>query len=131
MRQNRVSSGMTLAELLVAMFVIVLGMLSALLFFTNSIKAGEYARDITLATTHAEYILEEMRTTSYSDLVNGDYWSGWVQSEGLNTLPSESVVILVNAEDDPLAIETTVSWTRDGRTGNVGLTTQIANSTLP
>ena len=118
--------GVTLAELLIAIFVLSVGVLSALLFFTNAMIATELARDITVATSDAEGILEEMQTRSSLANVTSTDWTTWAQGQGLNTLPSETYnVYFVNAASDPLDITTTVGWTKKGRSNTVVLKTML------
>ncbi len=113
-------------EVLVATFVLTVGVLSAFLFFTNAMNAAKYARDITTATSQAEYILEEMETRNSLVNITATDWTAWAQAESLNGLPSEVIsVVYANAVSDPLEINAVVSWVRDERTNNITLTTQM------
>ena len=125
-KRLRSRNGFSLAELLVAVFVLTVGISSALLFFTNTIAALQYARDSTIATSHAEYIFEEMQTRSSLSNITTTNWGTWFGNQSLGTLPSESVsVTFVNAAAKPLDTTATVSWTRNTRNNNVALTTRI------
>lgn len=121
------TKGLTLVEVLVAAFILVVGILSVFLFFTNAMKATQYAQDLTLATSHAENVLEEMKIKSTLAEITGENWTTWAQSQGFNTLPSESTSVSYPAGDsaDPLDIQVTVSWTRDGRSNNIVLRTHM------
>ncbi len=122
----RGSSGFTLAELLVATFVLVVGVLSALLFFSNAMNATQYAGDVTEATSHGEYVLEEMKTRTTLANIAGTNWSAWVTGESIYSLPGESITVAItNAQANPLDIDLDVSWTRKSRTNNVSLRTRI------
>ncbi len=122
----RKPAGMTLAEILIAVFVLSIGILSALMFFTSAMIATETARDMTEATTHAEYTLEEMKTRSSLANITGTNWVSWASGASLNTLPSETVTVtFVNASADPLDITVTVGWTKKGRSNNVALRTEM------
>src|SRR5882672_6936083 len=110
-------SGLTLVEVLMTVFVLSVGVLSSLMFFTNAMLSTEYARDLTVATTHAEYVFEEMQTRNTLANITGTNWSSWFTGQGLNTLNGESVAVTyTNSAADPLAVTTTVNWTKKSRT---------------
>ena len=120
------NNGFTLPEILVTTFVLSIGMLSVLLFFSNAMTATQYARDLTVPTSHAEYIFEEMKERSTLANITGTNWVSWAQAAGLNTLPGESVAVaFANTQNNPLNITTTVDWVRKLRANNVSLTTQM------
>lgn len=118
--------GLTLVEVLITVFVLAIGILSSLLFFTNAMISTEYARDLTVATTHVEYVLEEIQTRSTLANINGTNWASWFTTQGLNTLPSETVAVTyANAASDPLEVTATITWTKKNKTSNVALTTKF------
>lgn len=117
---------MSLAELLVTVFILSVGILSSLMFFVTAMTSTELARDTTTATTHGEYIMEEMKTRSTLSNITATNWSTWIQAEGASTLPAESVsVTYTNSTADPLEIFVAVSWTKKNRTSSVNLTTKM------
>ncbi|MDZ4243204.1 MAG: hypothetical protein U1D99_10295, partial [Candidatus Omnitrophota bacterium] len=95
-------------------------------FFSNSMLSSGYAWDMTVGTSHAEYLLEEMQTKeTLADITRTD-WPNWAQQQGLATLPQESFqVVYLNAVQDPLEIEVQVNWVRKGRNSNVVLKTKM------
>ena len=118
--------GLTLAELLLTVFVLSVGILSTLMFFTTVMQSTQYASDITEATSHAEYIFEEMRTRATLANITATDWPAWAASQGFVTLPSEAIgVNIVNPLADPLVIHITVSWVRNSRQNNIVLSTEI------
>lgn len=122
----KTNKGFTLVEVLVAAFILVVGILGALLFFASAMTSTESAGDITAATSHGEYVLEEMKTrTSLANIVNTS-WSAWATGENLCTLPAESVTVAItNSQANPLDIRLDVNWTRKARANTVTLRTQI------
>ena len=119
-------NALTLVELLITVFVLSIGILSTLLFFTNAMRSTEFARDITEATSHAGTVLEEMHTRETLANIAQTDWSAWSLGEGINTLPSESVTVAItNAAADPLDITVTVNWTRSQRQNTMSLKTRI------
>jgi type IV pilus modification protein PilV len=117
---------MTLVEVLVAVFVLTIGILASLLFFTRAMKATQSAQDLTLATTIAEGVLEEMRLRpTLTDIQQTD-WSSWREGAGFNSLPGEQLAVTyANPGGNPLQIEAKVSWDRSGRPGEVKLATEM------
>ena len=124
-RQKK-NSGFTLIELLLAVFILSTGIVGTLSFFVNAMQSTEYARNMTVATSHAEYILEEMQTLeSLSDVKNRD-WAVWAKQQGLITLPNETVrVDITNSLHNLLDIQATVSWTKNLRVNKIVLKTQL------
>ncbi len=118
--------GFTMVELLIAVFLLSVGIVASLLFFTNAMNASEFAREMTVATTHGEYILEEMKTRPTLANITATNWTSWASAQSLNSLNAESVsVTYTNASADPLDTTVAVSWVRRGRTNNVTLKTEI------
>jgi len=126
--QTKTRHGFTLVELLVAIFVLALGVAGALNFFVGSAAAVRYAEDLTTAYVHLEYVLEEMKTHEELSTITANDWNNWAAGKGLNDLPDEtfSVNYPAGTEVDPLQIQVSVSWTRRGETQTVSLATQIA-----
>ncbi|HBO97013.1 MAG TPA: hypothetical protein DD648_03110 [Candidatus Omnitrophica bacterium] len=84
------------------------------------------AWDMTVATSNAEHMLEEMQARdSLADIVNTD-WPRWAQDQGLNALPKETFgVAFADPASDPLNIQITVNWQRQLRTNQIILKTRL------
>ena len=122
----RRNTALTLAEVLLAVFILSVGIASTLLFFSRAMISTRLAADITTATSHAEYLLEEMQTRKTLSEILGTDWVAWAGAEELNTLPNETVdVRFSNALVNPLDIQATVSWMRELRNYNLTLSTKI------
>jgi hypothetical protein len=110
-------NGLTFAELIVTSFVLVTVVVSSLLFFTNALTASQYSRDVTVATSHADDLFEEMQSRATLANITGTNWSNWLSSQSYDKLPSESLnVVYTNAAADPLEVSAFVAWTRKART---------------
>jgi Tfp pilus assembly protein PilV len=119
-------SGITLVEILVTVLILTIGILSCLLYFSTAMNSTETARDMTVATTHAEYILEEMRSRVTLSEITDVNWTLWAVADGLNTLPRETVsVVYVNPTADPLNITVSVNWSRRTRANSISLQTEL------
>ena len=108
--------GLTLAELMVTAFVLVTAIVGVLLFFTNALMATQYAHDLTVATSHGDWLLGEMQSRpTLSDIVKTD-WTAWFASQSGDRLPGEAVSVkYTNAVAVPLEITADVSWNRKSR----------------
>ena len=117
---------MTLAEMLIAVFVLSIGIGSTLLFFTNALVSVDYAGDLTMASAHAEHILEEMRSRKTLKDITTTNWEEWSEENVLNALPEEAVEIsFANVETNPLQVTAKVHWVKKSRKNDVTFMTSI------
>lgn len=118
--------GFTFIELLLAVFILSVGISAVLMLYTSSMLSAANAWDMTVATSNAEHMFEEMQTRgSLADIVDTD-WPLWAQDHGLNTLPKETFsVAFSDPAGDPLNIQITVSWQRKLRTNQIILKTRL------
>ncbi len=119
-------NGFTFVELLLSVLILAGAIGGALLLYTSSMISSQQAWDTTVATSHAEYVLEDMQTRdSISNILAVD-WESWVVKQRLNTLPSEAIeVTFVDPESDPLDVQVTVDWIRKLRVNRITLKTRI------
>ena len=120
------NKGFTLLELLIAAYILVVGIGSMLLLSVNAMTSSRLAWDMTMATSHAEHILEDMQAKdTLADVVQTD-WIAWAAQQQLNTLPEEKIVVNFNdATADPLDIEVTVYWQRQSKNSSISLRTRL------
>lgn len=120
------NKGFTFIELLLAVFILSVGISAVLMLYTSSMLSAATAWDMTVATSNAEHMLEEMQARgSLADIVNTD-WARWADDHGLNTLPQEALNIdFADPTSDPLNIQITVSWQRQLRTNQIILKTRL------
>jgi len=119
--------GFTLVELLLAVFILTGAIGGALLLYVTSMVSLQLAWDSTVATSHAEHILEEAQLKDSFESIQTFDWTSWAQAQGMDVLPSESInVVLTNLAENPLDIEVTVAWIRKSRTHEMSLQTKIA-----
>ena len=124
LKQDR--RGLSLAELIVTIFVLSISLSSVLLFFANARVAEQYARDSMVAVAHAEGVMEEMRARTTLANITSSNWISWYSTQGLSTLPSETLnVTYTNSSSDPLEITVAVNWVRNLRTYAFSLLTRM------
>ncbi len=128
--------GFTLSELLLAAAILAFVLAGLLALFLNCIVLNDANRNLTVATTHAQYIMEQIKGTDFAQLetnINNGNWdlnTSQIQSApyNLTALSNESINTNVTQSGNPLGISVVVQWNdRGGRPRSVGLNTLIAN----
>ena len=119
-------NGFTLVELLVSAYILLIGICGILSLFGNLMISTESAWETTVATSHAQYILEEMqnkKTLADIELID---WKKWVQDQNLTTLPQEELNVIFPAPaSDPLEIQVIDQWQKNSRVSTINLRTQL------
>jgi prepilin-type N-terminal cleavage/methylation domain-containing protein len=123
---NLHAKGFTLIEVLVAAYVLLIGICAMLSLFTFSLASAEAAWDRTLATSHGEQVLEAMqRTSTLADIVSMD-WNQWAKEQHVFALPQERLeVSFSDPHRDPLAIKVLIQWQRKLRVNTSFIETQL------
>ena len=113
-RSERGARGFTLIEIMIALFILSVGLLAVATMQISAIRGNAMGNDVTHATLLAQDMLEQLKsstnilTVADSNDVEGIYNRSW-------TLTAASGVARTAA--------VTVSWTTMGNTHNVVLTT--------
>ena len=123
----------TLMELLLATVFLVFSLAASLMLFANCIMLNEYNRSLTIAATHAQYVMEEIRSTSFSDIesyINGGTWdwdSNTIDNLSLGALSGETIdANEIGSDSDLLDVEVIVNWQgRRGRNNSIVIETLI------
>jgi prepilin-type N-terminal cleavage/methylation domain-containing protein len=109
------NSGFTLPELLMTAAILAYCISIVLMCFINSTALNQESRNLTAATTHAEYVMESIKNTSFANIatnISGGTWT-WntsaVTSNGLTALNSESITT-TSSGANPLDVSVTVTW---------------------
>ena len=130
--------GFSLAEILLAVAILAFVLVGLLALFINCLVLNESNRNLTVATTHAQYIMEEIRNMDFTQLEskinNGDWDLNATQIQSapynLNALNNESIntEYVIQSDVNLLGISVIVTWNDRGqRPRNVELDTLIAN----
>ncbi|MDP2941112.1 MAG: hypothetical protein Q8N85_02500 [Candidatus Omnitrophota bacterium] len=129
-------TGLTLAELLLAAAILAFVLTGLAALFVNCIFLNEANRNLAIATSHAQYIAEEIRNTAFSSAesaINNGAWN--LDSAQLRAAPydlaalnSESIAASVFESGNPLGVAVTVNWLdRNSRWMNTELRTRLTN----
>lgn len=79
-RDRERSSGFTLAEISIALFILTVGTLGLLPLLHYATSGNQLAQRVTTATFLAQQKFEEFRATPYDQIVSGS--DGWIQEDG-------------------------------------------------
>ncbi len=127
---------LTIPEVLVATIFLTVVLSGILMLFINCMFLNEANRNSTVAITHAQYIMEEIRSVPFTSIQtmadNGDWDLDATELEaspyGLSVLDVEAIDTTVTAVGDLLEATVAVSWQdRRGRTRSDQLTTRMAD----
>ena len=131
---NRRRKGFTLLELILAAVMLAVALSVVLIEFLSCSLLSEASRNLTRATMHAQYVMEDIKNNTFADIkakIDSGYWdwdSNAISSHGLSPLRDESIDT-DESGTDLLDITVKVSWDdRSGRkhTPGVSLETLIA-----
>ena len=123
---KKVNHGLTLVELLIAVFVLTVGISGILLFFVQSMASSQQAWEYSQAAMHTDYILEDMQARPSISEIMSVNWTSWAQAENLNSLPEELVAVeFPQAKADWLEILVNISWKHKDRPQNFEVKTSI------
>jgi len=114
--------GFTLTELLFALAILTFVLCGLLNVFVNCLFLNESSRNTTLAISHAQYIMENIKNSDFATLeaaILNENWNWYVEditSHNLVSLPNESIITNVFQSPDPLGVSVRVEWSdRTGR----------------
>jgi len=135
---KKIKSGFTLSELLLAAAILVFVLAGLLALFANCLILNEANRNLTVATSHAQYIMEEIKDAAELDFTqlelrinNGDWDlnASQIQAAPYNLTALGNESIDTNAQSgNPLGISVIVQWNDRGqRPRSTELDTLIAN----
>ena len=126
------SKGLTLTELLLAVGILVFVLCGMIVLFVNCSFLNESNRNLTLSLSHAQYVMEDIKNTYFSEIKgmidDGDWdWDATeIAGEGLTALTNESVDTSHGLADNPLEVIVSVQWeNRLQRQGQIELRTLI------
>jgi type II secretory pathway pseudopilin PulG len=136
MRRRKLrNSGFTLAELLLVCAILALTLTALLALFINCSILNEANRNLTIAVSHASYIMEEIRGAGFTGLEARINDNGWdlnkqqIQSVySLTPLDNEAISTSVTQSGNPLGVSVRVDWfDRRQRPRNIVLNTLITD----
>jgi len=110
-KMKSLDKALTLAELLLAAAILAFVLSGLLLVFINCIILNESSRNLTVAVSHAELALEEIKNQDFSSIASSTWDNSTIVSKGLIPLNSESLVITVTGTGmNPKNINVTLTW---------------------
>lgn len=125
-------SGFTLLELMIGAAVLILALVGLIAAYIGCFSLNESARNLTIATNHAQCVMEEIRDRNLTFNIIQQNWTTWAalnppSGGGCNSLDNE--IITVNypsgTSANPLQILVTVNWTEKSRQKSTQLVTLL------
>ena len=120
------NKGLTLTELLLAAAILAFVLCGIVALFVNCSFLNEANRNLTVAMTHAQYIMEEIRDSDFINLEtsitdgNWDWNEAEIVSHNLVALSDEAIDTNVFQVGNPLGVSVKIDWkdrnTRDRHT---------------
>jgi Tfp pilus assembly protein PilV len=108
-------AGFTLAEVVVSVGILGFILTGLLAFFINAVALNEASRNLTVAVSHAQYVLEDIKSSSFATLsssITEGFWN-WdvpkVTARKLTPLKNEVVTTTVSGKE-LLTVTVTVTW---------------------
>ena len=111
-------AGFTLAEVILAAAILAFALTGLLALFISCMLLNESSRNRSLATAHAQFVLEEIKNTNF-DLIETDinagswYWNeAEIEGKNLPVLKSELIktTVTVPISGDPVEVLVKVEW---------------------
>lgn len=132
MRPYQSHLGFTLVELLITVAILAFSIAGILACYTTSSRMAESSRNLTMATSHASYVLEDIRNTLFANVatnIASGYWnltSTQLNSRLLGPLNNESVTTTNLGGTNPIDVQVVVSWNdAQGRAKTLTLRTLV------
>ena len=142
------TKGFTLSELLLVVGIMALVFSAIILMLISCFLLNEANRNLTIATTHAQHVMEEIKdsastvagfdglttqiaagawdfTTQFAAGV-WNWTSATINTQDLTALPSEAITTTASGTADKVAVNVMVSWQDRRRSRNMSLETLIA-----
>jgi general secretion pathway protein I len=109
----------TLLELMIAVAILLIAILSLLAAFINCILLNESNRNLVTATNDAQYVLEQIKSLAYSDIAA-------YTAPTFNNLTDELIALDRSIGSTIAEVTVDVSWTERQRNRSAQLSTRIA-----
>ncbi|MFZ5801265.1 MAG: type IV pilus modification PilV family protein [Candidatus Omnitrophota bacterium] len=128
------NKGFTFPELLLAVTVLVITLAGLLTFFIQCVFLNETNRNLYIANSHAQFVLEDIKNTTFSSImtnIDSGYWdwnTATINSKGLTALQNESIDTQGSGSELLDAIVTVTWQERNGRNRSSSLETLLGNS---
>ena len=130
------SKGLTLTELMLAAAILAFVLCGLIILFVNCSFLNEANRNLVIATTHIQYIMEQVRNTTFSQIEANNNNENWdldaaaIETDpyNLEALDNEAIDTQVFQTGNPLGVSVTVSWNdRRQRPRSITLDTKLTD----
>jgi len=118
-----VKRAFTLAEILITLVIITLGMTALLMVFSLATATSRGVEERETAVNIATAKMEQLRNTTYANLAASTEDSSAI----ISSISGYTVAVTTTKPANPAEVNVTVSWAAKGGNANVSLTTLRAN----
>ena len=132
MRALKAVNAFTLPELLLSAAILSYSLSVVLATYVNSIALNDASRNLSIAVSHAQLVMEDIRNTTFASVAtnitngNWDWNTATIGTKGLTALKSESIDTSLTGSN-PLDITVTFSWNDlNGRSRSQALKTSVS-----
>jgi hypothetical protein len=119
----------TLAEMLLAAIILTVGIIGILLVFINCMFLDDANRNLTVAVSHGQYAMEEIKDTAFANIsstYNNVTWNAAaIAAKNLSALNNETMQFQVSGTTTLTVIATVGWWDRGVRYKSLILETLI------
>jgi len=118
MRKFSGSRGLTFVEIIVTVAILGFTLTALLKFFVDAMNLNALSRDVTLAVSHAQYVLEDIRSSSgvIKDQINNGVWNlsndSQFNNQALLRIKNETITTTQD-NGTPIIITVVISWQED------------------
>lgn len=106
--------GFSLVELMIAMFLLMIGFLGVITVLWSSSKAGSFSRNMTTAANLNQDIMERFSTLNYSDLPVTAGFVDCTYSNPVSTGFTRQTRVVENGAGDTKTIMVRIGWNEHG-----------------
>lgn len=116
-------NGFTLLEVMLAMFLFTVGIVSIIRVFNTGLIASSDVENVDLALNIAQKKMEEIKNTPFASLAD----SGPAAADSMFPFSNFNVTVDVTEGQNPMPVNVAVNWNVSGGTASVNLATLVTN----
>lgn len=109
-------NGFSLIEMMIAMFLLMVGFLAVITVLWSSAQSGSFSRNMTTAANLNQDMMERLTSLSYDDLVVSADFVDYTTANPMASGFTRQTKIEQNAAADLKTITVKISWNEHGRT---------------
>ena len=109
-------SGFSLIEMMIAMFLLMVGFLAVITVLWSSAQSGSFSRDMTTAANLNQDIMERLTSLSYDSLTASTNFVAYTNANPMAAGYTRQTKVEENAAANQKTITVKISWNERGKT---------------